>query len=341
MNRQSWKMIPKAGSMNHLKLIEENLPEPGEGEIQVNVAAIGLNFADVFAIYGLYGATPKGAFIPGLEYAGVIAKTGSGVYGLKEGDRVMGVTQFGAYTTRINVDQRYLTVLPDSWSLEEGAAYLVQVLTAWYALVDLGNIQKRATVLIHSAAGGVGIWANRIAKNYNAYTIGCVGNTTKLKVLKNESYSDGFVRDRKFKNKLQEKLNGRPLDIVLECIGGSIFVESLLALTPEGRIIVYGSARYGQTGARPNYAKLIWQYVRRPKLDPQKLIEQNKAVMGFNLIYLYQNADKMKNILVELEKLNLGKPYVGHIFDFLQLKAALKLFQSGFTTGKVVVKVKR
>ncbi len=338
MEIQSWKMVPKAGSMNRLKLVDETLPDPCNEEVQIEVSAIGLNFADIFAIYGLYSATPEGSFVPGLEYSGVVVKTGPDVQGFKKGMRVMGLTRFGGYTTGLNIDQRYLVALPQEWNFDEGAAYLVQVLTAWYALVELGNIHNGSTVLIHSAAGGVGIWANRIARHFNAHTIGCVGNTAKLEVLKDEGYSDGFVRDNNFRDELKKKLDDRPLDIVMECIGGKIFVESYEALAPEGRVVVYGSARYGQTGARPNYIKLFWQFMLRPKLDPQKLIEENKAVLGFNLIHLYQNADKMKQILSELEKLEIGRPYVGHTFSFPDLKEALKLFQSGTTTGKVVVK---
>lgn len=339
MEIQSWKMIPKAGSMNSLKLVDETLPEPCKGEVQIEVSTVGLNFADLFAIFGLYSATPEGSFVPGLEYSGTVVKIGSGVHGFKVGMRVMGLTRFGGYTTGLNIDQRYLVPLPNDWSFEEGAAYLVQVLTAWYALVELGNIQDGSTVLVHSAAGGVGIWANRIARHFNAHTIGCVGNPSKLKVLQNEGYSDGFVRDNNFKDELKKKLDDKPLDIVMECIGGKIFVESYEAMAPEGRVIVYGSARYGQTGTRPNYIKLLWQFMRRPRLDPQKLIEENKAVLGFNLIHLYHNADKMKHILGELEKLELGKPYVGHSFSFVELKKALELFQSGNTTGKVVVSI--
>ena len=94
---------------------------------------------------------------------------------------VMGVTRFGGYTSHLNIDSRYVIPLPKQWNFEEGAAYLVQVLTAYYGLIELGNIKKNSTVLVHSAAGGVGIWANRIARQFDAYTIGCVGNVSKLK----------------------------------------------------------------------------------------------------------------------------------------------------------------
>ena len=153
----------KAGNLKNLRQVKEDLEDPAELELQVEVKAIGLNFADIFAIMGLYSATPKGPFIPGLEYSGIVIKVGSKVDTFKPGDRVMGVSRFGAYTTHINSDYRYLSVIPGAWSYEEGAAYLVQVLTAYYALVVLGSLQKGQTVLIHSAAGGVGLWAQQIA----------------------------------------------------------------------------------------------------------------------------------------------------------------------------------
>ena len=337
MQRRSWRLVPKAGSIDNLKLVDEPIQDPESQEVQIEVKAIGFNFADIFAMYGLYGATPKGSFIPGLEFSGLVRKTGKDVANVKEGDAVMGVTKFGGYTSHLNIDARYVISLPSGWNFEEGAAYLVQVLTAYYALVELGNLKKDHTVLVQSAAGGVGIWANRIAKLYGAFTIGSVGSTSKLKFLEHEGYDRGMVRSKNFKDDLKKNLGDRDLNIVMECVGGQVLTDSYVMMAPEGRMIVYGSARYAQTGAKPNYVKLIWQFIKRPKLDPQKMIEQNKSVMGFNLIYLYENAELLHRILGELSKMDLGKPVVGHTFEFAKLKDAVKLFQTGNTTGKVVV----
>ena len=339
MQRKSWKIIPKAGSINNLKLIEDSITDPESNEVQIEVKTIGFNFADIFAMFGLYGATPKGSFIPGLEFSGIVSKIGKDVNGFKEGQPVMGITKFGGYTSCINMDPRYLIPMPDSWNFEEGAAYLIQVLTAYYALIELGNIKKGATVLVQSAAGGVGIWANRIAKLFDAFTLGCVGSPSKLEFLKKEGYDHGFVRDKNFRNNLKGALANRELNIVLESVGGKVLMDSYLAMAPEGRMIVYGSARYAQSGVKPNYLKLLWQFYKRPLLDPQKMIEQNKSVMGFNLIYLYDNASLLQEILGELNKMELGKPHVGHSFQFSELKEAIRLFQTGMTTGKVVVNV--
>ena len=162
MRRKSFR-ISKAGSLNNIKLVEEKLPEPEENEVTIEIKAIGLNFADLFAIQGLYSATPKGSFVPGLEYSGIVIKKGKNVSEFEIGSKVMGAIRFGAYTTHLSIDHRYVIQLPDDWSFEEGAAFIVQSLTAYYSLVELGNIKQEYTVLIHSAAGGVGIYANRMA----------------------------------------------------------------------------------------------------------------------------------------------------------------------------------
>jgi len=337
MQRQAYHL--RAGSLSNMSAITEDLPSPAPGEVTVAVRAIGLNFADIFAIWGLYGATPEGDFVPGLEYSGTVAAVGEGVEGLKEGDPIMGVTRFGAYTTHLNIDARYVLPLPSDWGFAEGSAYLVQVLTAYYGLKALGDIQRGQNILIHSAAGGVGIWANRIAKQYDAFTIGSIGSAHKLDFLKKEGYYEGIVRSRSFPQDLKKALNGRELHLIMECIGGKVLEQGYDILAQQGRMIVYGSARYGSVGNRPNYLKLLYYYLTRPKMDPQKMPEQNKSVMGFNLIWLYHRAELMHQLLGELAQLELGKPYVGHRYAFGELKDAILKFQSGKTMGKVVVEV--
>ena len=336
MQRKAWRL--KAGNIRNLKIVTEDLPEPGPDEVTVEVKAIGLNFADVFAIWGLYSATPKGEFTPGLEYSGVIAKAGSNVTSVKPGDQVLGVTRFGGYTTHLNIDARYVIPLPQDWSFEEGASYLVQVLTAYYGLVPLGNLQEGQAVLIHSAAGGVGILANRIAKKLGAFTIGTIGSPAKLDFLKNEGVDRAIVRGNDFTEKLNEALGGRELNLVMECIGGKILKQGFAKLGPQGRTVVYGAAQYAQPGDRPNFFKIIWQFLNRPKIDAQQLAEDNKGILGFNLIYLYEQADLLHRLLDEIKALEIGKPIVGHTFEFEKLPDAVRLLKSGKTTGKVVVK---
>jgi len=339
ITRKAYKIIPKAGNMNNLKLVEETLPAPGDEEVCVKVKAIGLNFADIFAIFGLYSATPKGPFIPGLEYSGEILAVGKAVKNFKVGDYIMGVTKFGGYTDYLLIDQHYITHLPEGWTFEEGAAYIIQVFTAYYALIVLGDIKKGQTVLIHSAAGGVGILANRIAKNYDAYTIGSIGSDRKVDLLVKEGYDDYIIRSANFREDLRRKLGERELNIILECIGGQIFKDGFRLLSPEGRMIVYGSASYATPGKRPNYLKLIRQYWKRPRLDPTRMIEWNKSVMAFNLIHLYDKKEYFSQYLSEITKLDVGRPHIGETYTFDQLIKAVRYFQTGKTVGKVVIKV--
>lgn len=338
MNRKSYK-IKKAGSLSNLKLVEEELPELAKSEVTIEVKAIGFNFADLFAIQGLYSATPKGSFIPGLEYSGIIVRKGKDVTGFDLNEKVMGVIKFGAYTTHINMDHRYLQKLPHGWTFEEGAAFTVQSLTAYYALIELGNIKDNDTILVHSAAGGVGIYANRIAKKFNAYTIGTVGSKSKIGFLKDEGYDDVIVRDNNFKEKLKQSLGERKLNIVMESIGGKIFKDSFDLLSPTGRIIIYGGAQFMSHQSRPNYPKLLYQILTRPKVDPLSLSDTNRSLMGFNLIYLWDKPEEMKRMITNILNFNLKKPYVGSTFPFEKLPEALKLFQSGKTIGKVVVRI--
>ena len=122
--------IDKVGDLKDLTLREEELSAPNKGEVSVEIKAFGLNFADVFAVYGLYSASPRTDFVPGLEFSGVISSVGEGVKDFNVGDRIMGVTRFGGYANFINIHQNYITPLPESGSFERGAAYLAQVLTA-------------------------------------------------------------------------------------------------------------------------------------------------------------------------------------------------------------------
>lgn len=338
MNRKVYR-TEKAGSIQNLNLVEEILPEPEEHEVTVEIKAIGLNFADLFAIQGLYSATPIGSFIPGLEYSGIILRKGMDVQNFQVGERIMGAIRFGAYTTHLNIDPKYILKLPDDWSFEEGASFIVQALTAYYSVIELGNIKNNYTVLINSAAGGVGIYANRIAKRFNAFTIGSIGSESKRNFLITEGFDEIIIRNKNFGSQLKASLGERKLNLVLESIGGKVFEESFKAMGPSGRIMVYGGAQYMSNSSRPNLLKIIPKFLARPKIDPLSLSDTNKSVMGFNLIYLWDEPDQLKNMAENILKMNLKKPYIGKVFTFSKLIDALRYFQTGRSIGKVVIKV--
>lgn len=329
----------RAGNLADLSTHSFELAAPAPHEVQIAVRAIGLNFADVFAIWGLYGATPKGEFTPGLEYSGTVQAVGSAVSHLKPGDRIMGVTRFGAYTTDLNIDARYAIPMPADWDFNTGAAYLVQTLTAYYGMATLGALHRGQNVLIHSAVGGVGLQALKIAKAYDCFTIGTVGSAAKVEFAKAEGYDRVIVRGKDFEAQLLAALDGKPLHLLMDSVGGPFFSIPFSMLAPMGRAVVFGSARYATASDRPNKLHLLRHFFTRPKVDPQRMVETNRAVLGFNLIWLYENADLLRSLLVELEALKLAPPHVGHVFPFEKLPDAVRLFQTGKTVGKVVVEV--
>lgn len=329
----------KAGNLNDLKLVTEEIFDPQDNEVTIEVRAVGLNFADIFALVGLYSATPKGSFIPGLEFSGTVLKVGKKVSSFKKGDRIMGVTRFGGYATHLNIDARYIYSLPKDWSFTDGAGFIAQSLTAYYALLPLGNLKKGQTVLIHSAAGGVGVYANRIAKQFDAYTIGSIGSLDKIETLRREGYDDYIIRDKNFFKNLQDKIKGRELNLVLECIGGKIFEESFRSLSSAGRIIVYGSANFAPESVSPNFLKLAYQYLTRPKIDPLSMISSNKSVLAFNLIWLWDKIEELSEMLEEILQMKLSPPLIGKTFPFSDALFALQYFKSGKSVGKVILEI--
>lgn len=333
------RYVVKPGSLKNLSLIEDSLPAPGPGEVQVAVKAVGLNFADVFCIWGLYSAAPKTAFTPGLEYAGVVERVGEDVTRFKPGDRVMGITRFGGYTTGINIDARYIIPIPDAWDWNTGAAFLVQTVTAYYGLFNLGGLEPGQTVLLHSVAGGVGLQALKIAKARGCFVVGTVGSTNKVALAEANGCDRVLVRGKNFEAELLDALGGRPLNLVLDTVGGRYFSIPFKHLAPMGRLIVVGSSRYASVGNRPNILHMLRHFLTRPKIDPQSLPEQNKGLLGFNLIYLYEQIHLLPPMLDDIQSMQLSPPHVGHVFPFEQLREAMLLFQSGRTQGKVVLEI--
>jgi alcohol dehydrogenase len=299
----------------------------------------------VFACLGLYSATPTGAFVPGLECAGVVDETGPGVSGARPGDRVIALTRFGGYATALNVDARYLVPLPEGWTDAQGAAHLVQALTAWYGLVSLGTLARDGVVLVHSAAGGVGLQALAMAQSIGARIVATVGHAAKLPLLEERGLASHQVIVREaslFGDQLDRALGGlgaRGLDVVFDAIAGPYFLPALSRLRPEGRYVIYGAADFMPAGTRPNWARLAWQYARRPRLDPMKLIDRNRSVMGFNLIWLFERANRLSEASAAALRLSPAPPYIGARFAFDELPSALRALQGGRTTGKVIVDV--
>ena len=373
--RRAW--VLKAGSVRSMRLKEKcQLPRPGFGEVLVQVKAIGLNFADVFSVLGLYSATPSGEFTPGLKFSGVVGAIGTDpgletsvefasvearrraekVAGnFRVGDRVSGVMRFGAYSTEVLAPAHQLRKIPAEWTFEQGAAFNVQALTSYYGLKALGDVKPGQTVLVHSAAGGCGLLALGILKAIGAKAVGTVGTKTKVDVILNRfpdyiKREQIIVRDRKrFPAQLRESLDfleSEGFDVVLDAVGGDFFRPGFDSLSPGGRHIIYGAADLTPQADRvwsifnPLVGlRLAYKYLTRPKVDPLQLPADNKSVMGFSLIWMFSHVNVLLDLLEALYAMDLDPPLVGQVFDFEDAPKAIRLFQSGVTTGKVVLKI--
>lgn len=357
--RTVWR-IDRAGSLDRLRLVDERLPEPAAGEARVRVHAVGLNFADAFACLGLYSATPAGSFVPGLECAGVIealgppradvagaAADGAGAEApLAIGDRVLVLTRFGGYATALNADLRYLRRVPAGWSFEQAAAWPVQALTAWYGLVRLGAVQAGATVLVQSAAGGVGLHALAILDRLGARAVAVVGSAAKAKFLAERHALPAariVVRERAgypaALDAALASLDARGYDVVFDAVLGPWFGPAWARLAPEGRYVLYGAADFMTGGARPSWPRLAWRWLRRPRLDPLAMISANRGLLAFNLIWLWESVDRTAGAYAALEALALPAPHLGGSYPFAQARAALAELQAGGTVGKLVLRV--
>uniref|UniRef100_A0A7R9SZ03 Enoyl reductase (ER) domain-containing protein n=1 Tax=Ostreococcus sp. 'lucimarinus' TaxID=242159 RepID=A0A7R9SZ03_9CHLO len=347
--RRAWE-ISKKGNLQNLKLNERAAREAlGPNECRIAVRAIGLNFADVFTVLGLYSAAPEGTFVPGLECCGEVVETAASGSNFVVGDRVMCVVRFGAFADEINCPVTQMRKLPNGWSFEEGSAFLVQGLTSYYGLKALGDVRKNASVLVHSAAGGCGLQSLGICERVGAKAIAVIGNPSKVDTLKERfpSLKAIIVRDRKrFAKQVRDACEAigasEGVDIVFDATLGDFFQGGWENLARGGRYVVYGAADLtprGDSIGLLGWIKLAWKFVRRQKVDPLMLPGENKGILGFNLIWQFDRQEELARLLAELLALDLPAPKVGATFEFSQLPEALRLFQTGQTTGKVVVKI--
>ncbi len=210
---------------------------PGEG-VLIDVAAAGVSFPDVLQTRGLYQLKPDLPFVPGAEVAGVVAQAPADS-GLQAGDRVVAFTVLGGMAERA-VAPAFLTfALPEPLDVAQGAALLLNYHTAYFALKLRGRLRSGEQVLVHGAAGGVGTAALQVARALGARTIAVVSSDEKERVAR-EAGADEVVRaDGPWREQVQE-LSGGGVDVVLDPVGGDRFLDSLRALSEDGRLVVVG-----------------------------------------------------------------------------------------------------
>jgi NADPH:quinone reductase len=228
-------------------------PPPGPGEVQVRIRARGVQYVDVLMLAGKYQFRPEPPFIPGGEGAGEVVAIGSGVTGFKPGDRMMSRQRLGAFAEIGNCKAEECDPIPSALSLEEAAVFRNVYHTAYHALLQRGRLSAGEWVLIHGAAGGIGLPAIQIAKLHGAHVIATASTDEKRAVCLEEGADHAIDYQAGFRDRVMDLTGGRGVDIVYDPVNGPTFDESLRCLAWGGRILILGFLGGAPALARSNY----------------------------------------------------------------------------------------
>ena len=233
--------IHQTGGPEVMRLEEIELPPPGKGEVRLRQHAIGVNYMDIYLRTGLYPASLP--FTPGGEGAGEVVEVGPSVEVLKPGDRVAYAGSTGGYAEERNIEARALFKLPRSISYETGASMMLKGLTAQYLLRQTYRVKEGDTILVHAAAGGVGLILCQWGNSLGATVIGCVGSEEKAALAKKAGARHAILyRDEDFAKQVSEITKGAKCHVVYDGVGKATFPASLDCLRPFGMFVSFGSA---------------------------------------------------------------------------------------------------
>jgi NADPH:quinone reductase-like Zn-dependent oxidoreductase len=329
-------VITKRGGPEVLHVREVTAPTPGAGQVRIEVAAAGVNFADTMARAGLYEDAPPIPCVVGYEVAGTVAEHGEGVDSslIPVGTRVMAGTRFGGYAEQVAVPTQDVIPLPDQLSFEQGAAIPVNYATAWAGLLGYGSLQRGEKVLIQAAAGGVGIAATQIAKHVGAEIWGAAspGKHDAIRAQGVDHPLD-YTRDG-----WEQGLPG--MDLVMDAIGGASFRRSYDLLRPGGRLVAFGASSILQ-GEKRSIAKALPQALRM--MRGFNLIDQmgeSKTVIGLNMLRLWDDRGTLSPWIDPLqEMIDSGgiDPVVSDVVPFADAPEAHRIIGERRNIGKVVL----
>jgi NADPH:quinone reductase-like Zn-dependent oxidoreductase len=335
-------VITKHGPPEVLKVQERPDPKPGPGEVRVAVKAAGINFADLMARIGLYPDAPKPPCVVGYEFAGEVESLGEGVDGLSVGDRVLGGSRFGGYAELVATPAANVVPLPDGWSYEEGAALPVNYSTAYAGLIRYGALHPGERVLIHAAAGGVGIAATQVAKLVGGEVYG-TASPSKHEAIR--GFGVDHPIDYRSKDFVEEvrRIAGekQPLDLVMDALGGKSYKKSFSLLRPGGRLVCFGASEAGG-GERRELSKAVKMVAQTPRFNAFRLFSDSKAVIGLNMLRLWDAKGSVEEYIEPLTKwVESGqiKPVVSEAFPLERGPDAHRFMHERKNVGKVVLTV--
>ncbi len=317
--------VEEFGDPSVLELVEVERPEPGEGEVLIEVKAAGVNYADTMRRQNQYVVRQELPFTPGSEVAGVVAGLGPGVEGVSEGDRVVTLLGTNGYAEYVVAPARNLIPVPEDMGFDEAAAIPLQGLTAYHVIKTSGQLQEGESVLVHAAAGGVGYLAVQMAKLLGAGTVIATASTQEKLDLAGELGADVLINytQEDWPQKVKEATDGRGADVIMEMVGGDFPEKNLRCLNTFGRMVVFGAAS-GDRGS----------------LVPAALMKKNHVVAGFYLPQIMSRPELFGPSLEEMlgwiasgqVKLNIGGRYA-----LSDASKAHEDLQGRRTTGKLVL----
>ncbi len=307
--------ISEFGGPEVMKLVDLVDPTPGEGEVLLDVTAIGINYADTHQTENSYLSAQTLPLVPGIE-----------VVGTHGGKRYLASVSSGGYAEKAVAHKAVLFPIPDGVTDEQALCMLVQGTTAWHLLKTMGHVKAGDSVVVHAAAGGVGTIAIQLAKLWGAKVI-AVTSSNEKSALATSLGADAVVdaKSDDLAEEIREANGGKRVDIVLEMVGGTTFDQSLLALADFGRILTFGMA--SRTAPTP--------------VHPGSLMHGSKTISGFWLANCFGKKELMNDVIDELFALIEGgklKPVIGATYPLDQAREAHEAMLARGTTGKVVLK---
>ncbi len=316
--------IEQYGGPEVLKLANIELAKPGPGQARVRIKAAGLNFIDIYRRRGDYPVDLP--YTPGLEASGIVEEVGEGVDFVRPGDRVAYTGQPGAYAEAAIVDASKLIGLPDFMSFEEGAAFPLQGMTAHYLINEYRKPRANMVVLIHAAAGGMGLLLVQWAKHLRATVIGTVSTAAKAK-LAQEAGCDHVINyaEHDFVSEVKRITGNEGAELIIDGVGKDTFPGDLEAVSLRGCIVIFGSA----SG-------------RAEPISPNLLQQKSITLCGGSLFnYLLDRDELLMRANDVLEGIQTGwlKLSVQKEFSLKDAGEAQKLLESRKSTGKIVLKM--
>jgi len=337
-------VITEHGGPEVLRVQERPDPPVGPGEVRIAVKAAGINFADTMARTGLYPDSPKLPCVVGYEVAGEVESVGDGVESVKPGDRVLAGTRFNGQAELATVPQSMVYALPARLSFEEGAAFPVNYATAQAGLVVMGGLKAGERVLIHAAAGGVGIAATQIAKRIGAEVFG-TASASKHDAIREQGVDHAIdYRTQDFADEVRRITGGAGIDVAFDALGPSSFRKDYALLRSGGRLIMYGASEI-QTGERRSVPTALRTLAKSPFSSMPwwkglGVMNENKGVFGLNMLSWWDDENGLDRVIEPL----LGELEAGHLtpvvaatFSFDQAPEAHRFIAERRNIGKVVL----